>query len=313
MEMSDFTKWWDRLSGGQQRAYASLIWRAANGELVQLEGLRQGRFQLNFEEAIHLLVDRRGLCLPEDLAGKVKSPNRDFKLTQVGLEERDVKQYRSLWQEHWPFDGNFPSLDEIMTRYQRILDWLKSDANQQNGVANLLNGPHYLGMMPKVRVGDLGTFTEKLVEAAGRSYLQQFPGRQFNNYRRGELAQAVGLAEGVRYHKFLWHIARHPVVWLSFRTCLQGFSIPAAIQQERKMPERLILSGAPDAAMEMIAYPRSLARNFHTVGMDCAANTFQSEGSLYFRASDDRLDFGYGSLIASEDYSSGLLVFGKCP
>lgn len=297
------------ISEGQLEALLNIVLGSAGGAEM-LDDILKRRLVLEWKRVKPLLVSLSdGRCIPEDLDDKVLPPNTSFKLGQTDFSESSVSTHLSLTQKFYPFpDARFPSLDEVMTRFQKILQWLNSPENQENGVVNLLKGAHFLGIMPQTKVDDLGELVEALAEAAGRSYLKQYPERAFNNYRKGELKGLVGVAEGVRYQQFLQRLSEGSLIWLSFRTCLQGFSLPAARQQEGKMPEPLILCGAVDTAMDVLAYPEILACNYQTVGQDCSANTWRSGRSLFFQAVDGRLGFDGRFLGAGESCSSGFLL-----
>ncbi len=277
-----------------------------------LEDILKRRLVPEWKRVERLLMDSVGRCIPEDLEDTVLPPNTSFKLEQADFKPTSVSARLDALREFYPISGaEFPSLDEVMTRFEQIQKWLQSPRNQESGVVNLLQGAHFLGIMPKIKVDDLGAFVEMLVEAAGQRYKKQYPERQFHNYRRGELKGKVGIAEGARYGNFMRRASKRSSVWLSFRACLQGYSIPAAREQEKKMPERLILCGAVDTAMDIMAYPEILARSFQTVGQDCSANTFSSaDHSLYFEADGGYLGFDDRDLDANGSCSGGLLLLG---
>lgn len=299
------------INEGRLEALLNIVFGSAGGEQM-LDDILKRRLVPEWTRVVRLLVDSIGRCIPEDLEGTVLLPaNTNFKLGQPDLVEPGVAALLNSWREFYPYHtAEWPSLDEVMTRMEKIRQWLRRPQNQANGVANLLKGPHFLGVMPKVEVADLGEFAETLVEAAGRAYLKEYPKREFNHYLRGQMKGQVDIAAGTRYGRFIRRAAKGSSVWLSFRACLQGFGIRADREQEQKMPERLNLAGVVDAAMEMIAYPSVLARNYHTVSMDCAANVGPSGSSLYFKANDDRLHFGHWDLGARDVYSGAFLVLG---
>ncbi|MEK9182940.1 MAG: hypothetical protein AAB849_00310 [Patescibacteria group bacterium] len=298
------------LSGGQVEAFLNIA--LANVGIERLPEIMAGHWLPKWEEVIQLLVDQRGRCISEGLRNSVVDDNGNFHQSQPTLDTASITALLARHREFCPFPGVvFPTTSEVEERYHSILGWLNLQKNEMNGVKNLLNAPHFLGVLPQIPAGDHGAILKSLVEAAGRSYTNYFSGRQFFNNLRGDLVGKVEVVDSTRYHKLIRAVTEGSVVYVSFRACLQGFSIPADREQEARMPSRFILSGGWDTAADIIGYPEILARDFNTPGLDCAANFWGSaDYSLYFKADDSDLDFCHRDLRADGSYSGGLLLLG---
>ncbi len=296
------------ISLGRLEALLNIIFRDIS--LDRLPDILAGRLVPQWIEKVRLVVDSTFRCTPDGLENHVTPPNTQFRrLAPTAYDTMIIMERLARLKEFWPFKSvQFPSADEVKTHYQAIMDWVKRSEHEENGIANLALGPHYLGVMPRMEVVDLGTTVEKLVDAGGLSYEQQFRGRKFTNHRKGSLAGKVVIADGVRYGQFVQKVSEGAVVWVSF-PCLQGFSILAQREQEARMPDRFTLGGALDGATELMLYPDHIAVDYNTVGRDCSANTWQGS-SLCFKAYDDRLGFSDRFLVASDRYSGSLVVLG---
>lgn len=298
------------ISEGQLEAFLNICFREI--KLERLPDILAGRLVPRWKEVVRLLVDRFGRCIPDGLGHHVTDDNRNFRTDQLAFDTAAIAEHLARVKEFYPFpNAEFPSVDEAETKYQSILAWLNLPENQQNGISNLFQRPHFLGVMPKVPAGDFGETLEKLVDVAGRSYTKAL-NRPFENYRSGSLTGQVTLAEVTRYSEFVKAVSEGPVIWVAFRACLQGFFIPADREQEVRMPGRFILSGGWDTAMDVMAYPEVLLRDYLTPGLDCAANTWSPDGhSLLFYVLDDNTRFAYRPLYAARaHWSAGFLILG---
>jgi len=298
------------LTGGQVEAFLNIALAKIGAE--RLPDILAGRLMPKWEKNVQLLVDKNGRCIPDGLLSNVVGANRNFFQNQPTLDTAGITALLARHKEYCHFPcAAFPSVNEIETRYAAILQWLNLPENEENGAKNLLNVPHFLGVLPQIPAGDHGAILESLVEAAGRSYIKQFPNRKFYNNLRGQLVDNVKIADSARYGEFVRRATTGSLVWASFRTCLQGFSIPADREQEARMPSRFILSGGLDIAVAMAMYPEILAHDFNTPGLDMAALQFGSaDYSLFFNAFDSRLRFIRRGLGAYGYFSGGLLLLG---
>lgn len=227
----------------------------------------------------------------------VKEPDKKFFLTQPTIDYAAV-----LLRLKESFTGlEFVTKKEFETQAKELIEKVK----QEN--PNLLNGVYLPICLPQCEIQDYGTALEDIfLPAVEKSYKDQYPDRQFINYRQGELKNKVScLPPGET--NFL-KMSKEPLVALIFPICLQGFSIPTS--RELILRERYFLNGAIENSVAFVAYPEVLSHNFNTPGIDCSANTWQGPGySLYFYAGDGELEFGGRFLYPYGCFSGGLSFF----
>lgn len=299
------------LSGGQEEALFRKLWLAAGGEESGQEGfaaILRGEQRITLVAAQAKLVDHTGrLIPPAGFQPAVVDANRSFRFVQPRLSAENNVTVLARLQSFFP-DKTFPSAEEFQ-------DWseaLRLALSPDRQIMNLLGGLCLPVAFPQIIVVDYGATLEQVFLAAvGRSYQAQFPGRKFVNHRKGTLSGQVTCVLESRQDRLLAKLAEGPVAGIYFPAALQGFSISAAREMVQMLPEGFVLTGGIEAAVALTGYPGTLARDYQTPGLDCAANVWQSAGlSMLFKADDDRLEFGYGALRAREGCSSGLLFLG---
>lgn len=282
------------------------------GGLEVVEKILSGElsFQIGGEaveivKAVKKLIDKHGRVIPaKSLQSAVCDPNRDFYLKQPKIDYGQVMTRLSNYLQV-RVDC---SAAEFERRANKLIEQLSADPR----LSNLLKGVHLPIVLPQMPVDDYGkVLDEVFLTAVEKAYAAAFPGRPFNNYRKGDLAGKVTIITETRHEQLLAKMSAGTVVGIYFPTTLQGFSIPAVREQMASLPENVILSGGLDIAMAMAMYPEILARDFHTPGLDLAALQWSSAAySLYFRAHGDCLYFGGRGLDAHDYCSGGLLLLG---
>ncbi|MEK7539731.1 MAG: hypothetical protein AAB558_00595 [Patescibacteria group bacterium] len=299
------------LGGGQEGALLRKLYLAAGGEESGQEGLAailRGEQRITLVEALIKCADQHGrLIPPAGFQPQVVDAKRAFHLVQPALASEDYAVVLGRLQKYLP-GLTFASAKDFQIRSLALVEVLRADQQAKN----LLRGVHLPVTLPKITVADYGTTLEEVFLAAvGRSYQAQFPERKFLNHRKGTLAGQVTCVPESRQDKLLGKLVEGPVTGIYFPAVLQGFSIPAARAMVQMLPEGFILTGAMETATALTAYPETLARDYQTPGLDCAANVWQSpENSLIFKAFDDQLEFYSRFLYAYGYDSSGLLFLG---
>lgn len=274
------------------------------GGLEVWEAVLHDEVTVEVKEVFQKLFDKNGRRIPRDLKSAVCDPYPSFKLVQP---EINYATRLDRLGRFFPAAATFSSTKEFQTRSEALLEQLRQDKL----LSNLLNGVFLPICLPKIRIKDYGQALEEVfLVAVGKSYENQFSGRKFYNYRKGELETQVSIVED-SHKRLLAEMEEGPVVGIQLFP-LQGYSIYADREQMTSLPESLILSGAMDIATVITAYPDVLARE-NTPGYDCAANSWQSAGSsLCFGTFVGGLGFdGFGGLgDAGRGYSGGLLFLG---
>lgn len=275
------------------------------GGLENLQAILRGEMTVELKENIQKLFDKNGRRIPpRDLKSSVCDPDANFRIVQPEIDY--AMRLNRLGRF---FSGvNFLSAEEFQARSKKLIEQL----GQNQLLSNLLKGVHLPICLPKIKIADYGQSLENVFfPAVGKSYEEHFPSRKFYSYRKGELETQVSIIED-SHKRLLANMDEEPVVGILFFP-LQGYSIYADQEQMASLPESLILSGAMDIATAITTYPDVLARDWHTPGYDCAANSWRSAArSLCFGVSGGGLDFcSCGSLGSARDvYSGGLLFLG---
>lgn len=254
------------------------------------------------------LFNRNGVRIrPRGLKADTTKPDRDYRFNQPTLDYGQRLARLQTYLNSPKYLYNISAAD-FETRSEAIIANIREDAT----VSNLLKGTYLPFVIPQMDVEDYGqVLDEVFLTGVNNSYAEQFGGeRPFNNYRKGSLAEQTTIVAGSRYERLVEAMKQGTVVGIYFPNCLQGYSVDADREQMESLPEQFLLAGGFDAAAAMIAYPDVLARDGSTPLLDVAAMQWRSsDGSLYFNAYDDNLNFGYGSYLDyAYDYCTGGLV-----
>lgn len=282
------------------------------GGLNSVKALLRDEVEIEILEKVLKLFDKHGRRIPKDLENPVRDPDKDFYLVQPKLNK--IEDYSIRLKRFLGIFYDFRSLMYAI-EFQLKCQELIAEIKRNKLLVNLLNGVHLPIILPKLEsYTDYGkTYEQVFLPAVKKAYEKQFPGRNFHNYRKGELANRVSIVEGSRYEKLIERMKQGILYGIYFPNPLQGFSILAAREQMNTLPGNLLLAGGFDTCVAMAMYPDVLARDYHTPAYDLSAFSWRSpDYSLYFKAYDDRLNFGgHGPLSdASDRFSPGLLLLG---
>lgn len=305
--MSSFEDIMRALNGGQKEALDRKLFLAAGGEKDGAAGLKailDGDLKIVLQDAVRKLLDQHGRRIPHNLKAAVVDANRNF------LLERPVIDFTArLARVTLALAGGkeFMAAEEFEQRIKAIERRLAGD----KPMANICNGvglPFALPQMLITLENHGAILDDKVLVAVGASYKEQFQNRKFTNHRHGTLAGEVTIEKASRHLKFLERLAKGAVVGMYY-PALQGFSLAADLEQMDGLPEDVLLAGAIDTSAVAIMWPDVVARNFNTLGLDCAAVRWQGD-SLFFKADDDGLVFLGRDLGAGGYCSGGLVVLG---
>jgi hypothetical protein len=300
------------LQGLEIGQITGILQRVSGGDQEKLKALLRDELEVELKERILKFFDKNGRRIPpKGLQNNVCDPDKDFRLIQPGFKIIDNYAQRLI-----RFKQMFPgpmSVAEFEGKTRELVSEIKSNEL----LVNLLNGTYLPIILPQIESKnfDYGTTLENMfLSAVKKAYEAQFPGRQFYNWRKGELAKQVSIVPGTRHEILVERIKQGNVYAIYFPNPLQGFSVLASREQMSRLSESLILVGGFDASTAMVMYPDILARDWHTPGYDLSAFHWQSSGdSLYFGADDGGLHLSSGASLGSASgyYSSGLLFLGS--
>ena len=149
------------------------------------------------------------------------------------------------------------SLEEFESRASRILSDIKNNSRSNN----ILKGVHVPFLIPKLdKYFDIGEkLGEIFIPAVRNSFEESFPKYIFSNHYKGELDGLLKPSKKSRHNKLIEKLNTETVVGYYF-PCISDYSIPAAIEQIKNLPDNFILAGALDTSSAIIGSPSLLFR-----------------------------------------------------
>lgn len=284
---------------------SEVAFKVASGLLVLSEEQEGGLYMLKPAQIV--LFDKKGRHIPlPTLQYSHCDPDRSFCLKQPKL---DYLNRLVCLAEAFNIT---PDIQAVDFESQAIA--LIAELQASEFLRPLLKGVYYPLYIPKMDIADYGEIIENiLLVAVERAYQKEFPGRPFNNYRKGTLKGEVTIVPGTRHERIVERAKQGSQVVIYFPNPLQGFSVLAQREQVATLPERLSLAGSLETLMGAATYTDSMMSHFHTPGYDMSAVQWRRpEQSLYLRADDDGAKFGLKVLLgsANDEYSGGL-VFSR--
>lgn len=271
------------------------------------EALLRRRVTATFQDAVPMLLDGSGRRIPWALQSAHRDPNASFHLLDPKL---NLGEGLAKLAELFPAGTKFMPEKEYC---QRIVDLVERIGGDEQ-IANALKGPYFAFCLPQIEAGDYGEILDGPFAAAmAASYGRQFPERQFNQYRKGQLTRNTKIVDGS--HRGLVELMVKGPVAVILTVPLQGFSVHADREQISELAgfDFISLAGGLDFVTAITLYPETLARDFYRPGLNMSAVQWQSrEYSLFFKANDDYARFDVRSSLdcAFEFYSGGLVFRG---
>lgn len=256
------------------------------------------------KETENPFVDSSARGIPFQGMKEIVDANRSFNFG--GPFEVNYKLVHNRLQRHFGWKYEFMPVSEFEIRCNAVLEFVRNNLR----IANLLKGPHFPWVMPKLS-GDIGKLlNDVIVPVLESSYKEDFSSRSFTNYRYNKLVGKVIVVDGTRQDILVSAMAESSTCGVYF-PALQGFGITADREWIKKVPEqRLILSGM-EVPVVVAAYPNICGYDCSTLGLDMASLRWQSSAnSLSFYTGVGSADFGNRGLGASERCAGGVSILG---
>jgi hypothetical protein len=250
--------------------------------------------------------DAHGRAVPAHLQAPAhQRTRRHFLCCQPAIEYGEIHR-RTL--AALGVEGAIP-VSEFAARAEVVLEVLRSDP----GTANVLNGVHVPFLLPPAAGTDPGEALEAWVEGVRRAFVERFPARTFTNHHKGGLAGRLAVVPGSRHDRLLRSVREGWVVGHYF-PCLGEYSVPAAIEQVRRLPECFLLAGGIDTAAALVGSPDLLVRTdgyppllwLAALQGERAGVGYHFEAYGYDLTFNRRVHLGQ----AAESWASGLVVTG---
>ncbi len=197
--------------------------------------------------------DINGRCLPDNVTSPVHTKiRRYFTLDQPEINYQEIRQ---RIQHVFPSRTILPA-DEFESRIRSILQKLADDASSKN----ILNGTWVPFIVPQTNISDPGESLEQLyLPAVEKAFKHKFPDYSFINHNKMELSRALSVIDGSRHERMLQAVQENDVIGCYF-PCITEYSIPAAIEKIKQLPEYFWLAGACDTSAALIGSPELLIK-----------------------------------------------------
>lgn len=252
------------------------------------------------------LFDAHGRCTPAHLSSAVlPQTRRRFVCTQPEVDYTEI--YERI-QRHLGMDAGM-SADEFASRAEAVL----CDLQENDATSEIANGVRIPFLLPKFDSTEIGTELESLyLTATAHAFREKFPEYAYIAHASG-LAGKLTVTKGSRHDRLIDAMRKGPVVGHYF-PCLDGYSVPAAIEQTCKLPENLLLSGGFDTCAALIGSPDLLLRTdgyppllwLAALSADTPGVGFHFEAYGYNLTFNRRAHLGH----AAEYWASGLVALG---
>lgn len=260
----------------------------------------------------HFLV-AVGRCVPSafDLTNRVRDENRNFAVPLLG--DYHYAEIRAWHKEILPQGSKLLEASQ----FEDIAEASREAILADRQIANLFQRAHFPVPFSQYSFSDLGTALEDFfLPIAERGYKAKFPGREFCNCRKGQLARQVTLLPNLGGDGLFRAMAAGPpgMMWF-FPHPLQGFSPLAQRETMAVLCQHGLGLADPGAfALAIGGFPEQLAGSYQTPGYNCSGNFWRSPGCfLGFGAGDGRIDFCVCGCLGdpNEGYSGGLFFLGQ--
>lgn len=255
----------------------------------------------------HSYFDAFGRCQPVVESAEVyEKSRRYFKFEKHAI---DLQKIYTRLTTHLKIE-NAISLDTFKQRIQTVLQHLGDDETTKN----ILHGVYVPFMLPIEAPTDIGILIEqKYLPAVEASFNEAFPDKSFTNHYKGGLAGKLAIALGSRHEQLLDKQKKQVIVGVYFPSLME-YSVPAALEQMAKLPEKFLLAGGVDTAAAMVAAPDLLLRQdgYPPVLWMAGLDTEKSGVGYLFEAYGYHLTFNRKPHFdkAAESWASGLVVIG---
>jgi len=267
------------------------------------DAILRGEKRVTVEDAIQLLFDKHGRRIPKGLDDDVVDPT-------WGLDN-----FRFEFKKN--YSGSLNRLHDLLnidtgvtsSQFRATIEALLRKINSDSRIANITNGVWLPIVIPNTEdcLGDELNYYLNLISKVANNRNISF------EINQSDFCQGAFIVDNVGCADLLVRLIKGPVIGIYFPNPLQGYSIPAAREQMKTLPEGFALSGL-DVLIAMLMHPQTLIDNSNTPCLYLAAlglSNGSTEKSFCIVSDDFGLSFKYvrcpGSSFA--DTSAGLFYF----
>ncbi len=202
----------------------------------------------------------------------------------------------------------------FQNRAETILQTLRDDS-QCADIVNAVVVPFFLPQVHQALSRDIGSDIEEIyLPAIDRSFRETFPTHDFINHHKAGLTSKLHVVPGSRHESLLQAMESEVVVGCLFIS-LTEFSLPAAVEQLRDLPQHILLAGGADVSAALIGSPELLLRLdgyppliwLAALGAEIETAGYHFEAYGYDLTFNRRVHFNQ----AAEYWASGLTVLSS--
>jgi len=251
--------------------------------------------------------DEYGRCIPGNLkASAHEQSRRYFNIVQPEVNYSDI--YSRLVQELGV--GNAIDLDAFKSRAKSILTMLEKDEYCKN----ITQGVGVPFILPKEKYGDIGgVFEARYLPAVEKAFIKLFPQNDFTNHCKSSLKGKFKVRPDSRHDRLIAAMEKECVVGYYF-PCLLEYSLPAALERVKTLPEQFLLAGCVDTAAALVGSPDLLLRKDGYPPLLWLSGLLgaEPEAGYHFEAYGYDLTFNRRAHLnqVAEYWASGLVVLG---
>ncbi|MBL4703701.1 MAG: hypothetical protein JKY54_04220 [Flavobacteriales bacterium] len=265
------------------------------------------REEVTSKETARPYFDEFGRCIPTALTAPAHIESRRYFLAVQ--PQVDYSEIYNRLNECFGFSEQL-SLAAFKQRAEAIIESLRND----DEYSNITQGVAVPFILPKAVYNDIGEALENdYLTAVDKSFHTKFPKYSFVNHSVESLTGKFGVAEGSRHEKLLEAMKQDVVVGYYFPSLLE-YSVPAAIEQVGKLPDKFLLAGGFDTAAAFIGSPDLLLREdgYPPLLWLSGLSTDSQDAGYHFEAYGYGLTFNRRAHLGhvAEYWASGLVVIG---
>jgi MoaA/NifB/PqqE/SkfB family radical SAM enzyme len=252
------------------------------------------------------LFDQYGRCDPRGLTSPVHLKTRRY--FQIEKPTSSLQEVYQRILRHLP--GDYPDLNT----FEAQITSLSAKIAANPDTASALQGVVVPFMLPQSVIVDEGAALDEFyLSYVAQSFKNKFPNRVFKDHHTQALTGLFSPLEESRHDQLLSKLAKGPVVGL-YLPALTEYSVNAALERVKLMPNDWMLAGGVDTAAALIAEPALLIRQngYSPLLWTAALHTKTGEGH-YFEAYGYDMTFNRRMHFnqCAESFCCGLVVLAN--
>ena len=256
------------------------------------------------------LFDEYGRCLPTNVTAEVHQKiRRWFVCVQPEIDYAAIHQRISTHLDA----PNAISAKDFQDRAEAILRKLEADPATAT-LTKSIRVPFFLPKISDILTRDIGEGLENTyLKAVDKAFVDTYPKYTSTNHHKEGLTGKLSVAPGTRHDRLLDAVSKDVVVGYFFLT-LTEYTVAAAMEKIKQLPEQFLLNGGIDTCAAMIGSPSLLMRadGYPPVIWMAALAEANPDAGYHFEAYGYNLTFNrrvHFNQVA-ESWASAVVVLG---